>query len=241
MRRHLPAFFLGVVALAIAGGAITSKLYWGYFFTRPATDPRILGAARFLSVTEFDSTLRTSDAPRSFGPVEALWPQPRTFDPVRVSEDPYYFGQYDVLAEAARRGPLAQLPDNPAKLPEVLAALRREAVLVSPAPGYEGSDYLLGVLVEAEAPTGERWLYVAMHGGQVSNDHYPVYRLLFEDTAAGLRLRSRSLYFYDVAGVEGLEWWMLACWYVLVSGPVLFAALALISALRRGRSRPAAA
>ena len=68
---------------------------------------------------------------------------------------------------------------------------------------------LKGIVLEAEGKEGQRYLFVGVDGGQVSNDHYPYYEFLFHLPGQDAQpvLVSHHRLFYDVAGFEGMEWW----------------------------------
>ena len=77
-------------------------------------------------------------------------------------------------------------------------------------PGYDDAKMLCGVVVEAKDRTGKNYLFFGGNGRQVSNDHYPYYEFLFEMPDNGeARMVSSNLFYYDVAGVEGFEWYAM--------------------------------
>jgi hypothetical protein len=86
-------------------------------------------------------------------------------------------------------------------------------------PGYWGAKNLRGLVVEALGRDGSRLVFVGVWGGEVSNDHHPYYEFLFTtDSPDGqLKLLSTQRFYYDVAGIEGIEW------------PVFFLVLAIAS------------
>jgi hypothetical protein len=97
-------------------------------------------------------------------------------------------------------------------------------------PGYRSSHQLDGLAVDAVDREGKRMLILAFRGGQLSNDHYPYYEMLFrapQDPARLEFVRSQR-YFYDAAGMEGFEWYVI--WPVLavpamIIGMVIFCAM----------------
>jgi hypothetical protein len=60
--------------------------------------------------------------------------------------------------------------------------------------------------MELEAKEGGRLLFVSADGDQISNDHYPHYRLLYRLGGREPQLLSHNVTFFDVAGMEGLTW-----------------------------------
>ncbi|HBA85785.1 MAG TPA: hypothetical protein DCZ95_17010 [Verrucomicrobia bacterium] len=88
-------------------------------------------------------------------------------------------------------------------------------LLANPEEGYSRADFLAGILVDAYDQTGARLIFACLGGRQQSNDHYPFYEFVFEEppNSDGLNLVRGQRFFYDVAGIEGLEWYVM--WPVL--------------------------
>ena len=51
-----------------------------------------------------------------------------------------------------------------------------------------------------------KYYFVTINSGQLENDHYPIYEFLIENN----RIVKKQKYFYDVAGIEGAEYSLLA-------------------------------
>jgi hypothetical protein len=100
--------------------------------------------------------------------------------------------------------------------------------LVEGAPGYEHARELTGIALEAKGREGQRYLFVAATGRQVSNDHYPYYEFLFQEAGQGAapKLLSHRRLYYDVAGMEGAEWPVV--FVILLLFGTLLVALALV-------------
>lgn len=209
--RHLFGLaFLGALGAAL----ITSKLYWGYFFTRPGLDDRIAGARTYLSVTTFSSEPTARTAARLIASKRDLVQLADL-----VETDPYDFSGYAVLVRLRERGLLERLPPmEPTRLESLLPLVRSTGKLVTPEPGYEARQYFGGLAVEALAQDGSPLLYLVVNGGEASNDHYPSYQLLFSGSGpSDWKLNDSTLFFFDIAGIEGLEWPLLTLWYFLHS------------------------
>jgi hypothetical protein len=76
-------------------------------------------------------------------------------------------------------------------------------------------------------------------GGEVSNDHHAVYDLQASDTGA---VRKVHVYYEDIAGIEGVRWYVVAG-VVFVAGTLFLTALFILSSGRlaaRGLGRLAA-
>ena len=77
-----------------------------------------------------------------------------------------------------------------------------------------------------------KFLLVSMKSGELSNDHYPFYEFLIKDD----QIIKKQKYFYDVAGIEGMEYSILAPIAeiaVLVLSLILFGIYRLIIKLRK--------
>lgn len=232
--RSLSIGFLVALGIAMAAALVTSKLYWGYFFTRPGLNARISSAPRYLSLTSFRSLPELDPAATTLAvgsPPEELLRLLR--------EETYDFYHLNVLEHLERRGVLRALkPMSAESLAALLPVLTGSGVLEQPDPGYARRQYLNGVVLEAEEGDGTLLLYVGAHGAEVSNDHYPSYQLLFEGEPSGRwRLVERTRYFHDVAGIEGLEWPFL---FVAYAFPCvgLWGALVAVVLFIRSRQAP---
>ena len=240
--RVLPAL-LAVEAMALLlcllGALLTSRLLWGYWFSRPLPDPRITSASAVLAVTPF-----TTDAP---GGALELVPEAGVDLRQRlaaVRQDPYYSLDERALAVLDDRRVLPLDPPAwPAeKLAGWYARLAGTGRLVEGATGYNDATRLRGFLVEAALGRGTRLVFVAACGGQVSNDHYPFYEWLYAMGPAGEpRLLSTRRFFYDVAGIEGAEWPAFLLVYALpATAAVLIIGLpVLLWRSRRAKAREA--
>ena len=65
--------------------------------------------------------------------------------------------------------------------------------------------------MEFKGKDGREYLFVTANGGQVSNDHYPHYRLLYNRRSDGsLKILSHQVFYFDVAGIEGMRWYVFS-------------------------------
>ena len=63
------------------------------------------------------------------------------------------------------------------------ASLETSGLLVPGEAGYRHAKSLHGVLVELEDDTGEVYAFLGVSSGQISNDHYAFYELVFSGPA----------------------------------------------------------
>jgi hypothetical protein len=72
-----------------------------------------------------------------------------------------------------------------------------------------------GYVVQGRDAEGKPLVFAAIASGAVGNDHYRYHELVFTPGVDGLALRSRMSYSFDVAGVEGFTFPVLAvCLFV---------------------------
>lgn len=210
---HLLKIFLfgtGLAAVLSFLAAIgVSKAYWGYFIRRPSVDRSIYQIEQVVSLT----ALRSEKQPD--GSVRFVTHDGYSIaDRLSVCRDHRSWVSYYCLEERilATLDDLGKLPPSSQQMPShELAALysRLEAtqLLHKGAPGYDRARELMGIALVAEGRGRQRYLIVGVTGGQVSNDHYPYYEFLFRlpEEGPGPILLSCRRFFYDVAGLEGMD------------------------------------
>src|SRR5699024_4788092 len=143
------------------------------------------------------------------------------------------FMQFSALGQ---RGNLYQYKDiaknSALKIPkEELKAIEtlilKSGFLIKPDEGYEeygnslniqiiefttskGQGYLINQKTEDRTKPifdyDNKYYFVSINSGQLENDHYPIYEFLIEKN----KILKKQRYFYDVAGIEGLEYSLLA-------------------------------
>jgi hypothetical protein len=196
---------LAVICLAFFVSIAFSKYYWGYFFHRPAVLAELKDVTKVISII-----------------------------PVTTEQTP--MGEYRFVAETdcsiadriayAQKDPYSNLDerilvylDEKHLLPEEIATslgshtdfydlLPETGLLAKAQDGYKSAGLLRGVIVEARNTSGSQLVFLSATGGQVSNDHYPCYEMVFErhPRSGQLTFIRGQRFFFDVAGIEGLEW-----------------------------------
>ena len=233
-RRKHPAKILlavigGTFALAFLAAIVVSKGLWGYYLYRPALDRRIANAGKVLSVTIVKTT--------PGGKERTLIPD-NSFSIGKTIEygqtyDYYSLGERALIAlKNANRLPASPLPISADRLARLYGVLARTGRLETGQPGYDRAKDLRGVVIEAEGSETNPIVFVGVQGGEVSNDHYPYYEFLFSDPdhAGDLKLLSAQRFYFDVAGIEGMEWPMFFVAFsalgIVLSVPVTLIAMA---------------
>jgi hypothetical protein len=197
----------GTLLLPFLAAIWINHLMWGYYVTRPGLDRRIALARQIESVTRVETRSDLSGHREFFGvPVVDV----DGFIQVHPQEGDYYVLEGRVLRALKDRQilpPEAQeMPSS--RLRGLYQVLNESGRLEDGEPGYDHAKELSGIVVEAIGRDGRPLLFVGVRGGEVSNDHHPYYEFVFtRDSAAGhLKLVSTQHFYYDLAGIEGLEW-----------------------------------
>jgi hypothetical protein len=203
-----PLFTIGTASLLALATAFLlsvsfSKSYWGYFFARPSPTK----VASYLTSVDGLSFIKCAEKKK----VLECVPDPeskRSLESARASctKDAYYCLNNRLLVAL---GDLGILPGDPDSVePNLISALphvlQNGKLLGQPEQGYEPLK-LSGIVVSGADATGARVALAGVSGGQVSNDHYPYVELAIAQTPE-LRVLKLHRFFYDFAGIEGLEW-----------------------------------
>jgi hypothetical protein len=197
----------GTLLLPFLAAIWINQQLWGFFVSRPAVDRRIVNARQIETVTRVETG---SDSPggRMFTglPVGEVG----SFIQVHPQEGDYYVLEGRILRELTDR---QALPAEPRIMPAgrlegLYQVLEATGWLEDGEPGYADAKRLSGIVVEALDQDGRPLLFVGVCGGEVSNDHHPYYEFLFTTDSLGApaKLLSSQRFYYDVAGIEGLEW-----------------------------------
>ncbi|MFC1762663.1 hypothetical protein ACFL6U_11355 [Planctomycetota bacterium] len=194
------------LCLAFIGALIWSKCVWGYCLLRPRLDKRILACDKILTITAV-STQVTSDGSMSF----IVDPDYPVVEKAQGKGERYYWLESRVLIALNKRGKLPDSPDHleTTSLRNLYGTLNDTGLLIDGAQEYDEAKLLRGIVIEALGKNQQRYTFIGVRGGQISNDHYPYYEFLFEpgELTGKLKQLSHIQYFYDVAGLEWLEWY----------------------------------
>ena len=180
---------------------------WGYYVKRPAVDRQIINSRQIETVTQVesqpDSRGRTTFSGAAIGDVG-------DYTQMSPQEGDYYLLEGRVLrALQSRRALEARLRVIPAsRLEGLYQVLDNTGRLEWGEPGYTRAKELRGIVIEARSHDNRHLLFAGVQGGEVSNDHHPYYEFLFaSDSSDGpWVLISFHRFYFDVAGIEGLEW-----------------------------------
>jgi hypothetical protein len=185
-----------------------SRSYWGYLFARPPVLHEIqqvesISAVIPVTTETLDDGGRRLIVQDDYSIADRL---------MYGKNDQYYclderlllaFSEMRLLPDAHT----TELPSPPL----MFSLVQQTGILAEPDDGYNDSDLLQGVVIDTLSRSGQRLVFVGLTGRQLSNDHYPYYEMAFiGDTGSSTLSYIRGQrFFYDVAGIEGAEWYLI--------------------------------
>jgi hypothetical protein len=203
---------LAVISLAFFVSIAFSKVYWGYAFHRP------LVLRELKEVTEVSSIIPVVTEQTAMGTYRFVIDRRASIDETLACARQHptdnhlvrillYLDEKHLLPREAAPSP-GPYVDLYERLPET-------GLLARAQDGYTSAGLLRGFIVAARHRSGSRLVFLSATGGQVSNDHYVHYEMVFErDPRSGqLTFINGQRYFFDVAGIEGMTWaavWLVA-------------------------------
>ena len=219
-----------VTVLAALAATGLTRYYWGFWFRRPPATMPWWELTTVTSLTKV-SCKRGADGFRC----TAVDDQSLEWAFRYCKKEPYYCRseRLPVALRDAGLLPRRAILLQPPELARVGQVLSTNDLLVPADPGYRGNESLGGYVASGTTSEDRRVLAIAVEGLETSNDHYPTYEVLADDTAV---LKHRH-FFSDVAGLEGLEFvpmlLMFATGGILVGMPVVLVAAAITGVVRR--------
>jgi hypothetical protein len=221
--RH-PALTYGIaglvlIVLTFLGAIGTSRAYWGYWFSPPKLLPQagLISEVRgvFAFKTDPVATGKPVTVPDLDDSLASLVERGRKYGDDAFSDR--------VLVALDTRGLLPdQFSTNHAFASEIYQLVLTNGILLESSPGYDSSGQVAGIAIDAADAAGNRCLFLAFAGGQLSNDHYPYYEAFFQGGSQRptWALVHSQHYFYDVAGMEGFEWPIIWIIYSVIGVPL---------------------
>ena len=206
-RQALAVGAIGTLSFPFLSAIVVNRQLWGYFVSRPSLDQRIVQAVQIESITELETKFNQNGDVKVWGlPTRSL----ESYIAVHPQEGDYYVLEGRILRALNDRRALPAEPRqiSSARLTSLYKAIENTDRLENGEMGYPNAKELRGIVVEAVVGDGRPLVFVGANGREVSNDHYPYYEFLFtSDSHDGpLRLLSFQRFYYDVAGIEGVEW-----------------------------------
>jgi len=224
----LTAFCICLVVFVMS--MVFSKIVWGYYLYRPKVITSLNDISQVKAVIPIKTETGTSGRRNIIVNTDYKIPK-------RLSEDRdgYYCLAKRILIFLSDKN---MLPDSLtldlADLTELHSLITQTGILIEPDEGYDNSDLLRGIVVDALDEKGERLIIAGVAGGQVSNDHFPYYEIAFKGKQRDdLKFMSGQYFFYDSAGMEGFEWDVFFIYFSLCLVPIGLIGLTIILILWR--------
>lgn len=253
----LGKFFLPLLIISSIIGYGFNKNYWGYIIKRPSVFSELKNSTEILSITRASKTFDKNKYQISRDTVE--FKKFGYFLDLYYKDFERPFMQFEALGYIGNLPSYKKIVNNQKlkltdkELREINDLIVKSSFLEKPENGYEeyGNnlsiqviefatnpevDYLISENIEnIENPLFEyddKYFFVTVKSGQLSNDHYPIYEFLIEKG----KIVKQQKYFYDVAGIEGAEYSRLAPiaeGLILILSIILFGIYKLVFWLRK--------
>lgn len=215
--QHYAAAIIVMVVATFLFSIGWSKSYWGYFIARPSVLPEIHDFVAVNAIVPLKMNVE--------GETPAIIIVAEEYDLAEslqyAIEDSYYALDQRLLPPLRDKGLLPESPTSTlANLPELYPLFLQTGLLAPAEEGYRPYDYLRGVAIDGRDASGRRLLTLGLSAGQVSDDHFPYYELLFTapgETTDFTFIRGQR-FFFDRAGLEGFEWYAM---FVLLLVPAI--------------------
>lgn len=234
---------IAIAVLIVGGSMLWSRYYWGYYVSRPGVVSEVREAVYLDSVTRYVPASFTPNSPAATEMVPRSTSE--TIELPGPNDDPYYVRSGRV-AEAlsenkiffqSGRGFVADGVRVPSLKAADLVGLRQFIVDsgVVPTGPYNASPAEWdGAIFHFTMPDGRDLWLVTVRTTQLSNDHYAYRELLIQPMGKSpntWRLIDARGWQYDVAGIEGAEWYAMAIGLSILAGVPLLALLGVYTAI----------
>ncbi|MBV6624724.1 MAG: hypothetical protein KI793_17610 [Rivularia sp. (in: Bacteria)] len=266
--RVILAFLLTFGSTVFAGflaSIFISKSYWGYYFNPPELPEKVKEFEKIRSITPV-SSIKRNNGTRIFkidtsnscikdiqSGIENLKSSCGT-----GKCNTEYCDNSRVVLSLSERGKLPKKTSyiSPDKLNSLYKYLESTELLYEGEAGYNGEliadsatgdlvskgdgKRLEGIVIEAEDKNKQSYLFIAVNGGQISNDHYPYYEFLFEFTKnqSTPNLIANNRFFYEIAGVEGILEWSFIWIFFIAIGFILSIPITILLINIKGHKKP---
>jgi len=212
-------------------GLLFSKLYWGYFFYPPSIElpnydiDRIEVLVRLDKYKAFDRTknlelkkVKTKDIEKS----AFLYSLHESDTP--TSRLPYYLKKYHLMPVNNEILNEFEIQDIAIK---AFSHMRKANIFVSSTEGYYSQRQAFGYLAIGTLNNKDTIIIITISGGQVSNDHFPQYNVVYSmDSVGELKLLNQTVYYEDIAGIEGFRFF-----YAIILFAVVWTLLLIVIAI----------
>lgn len=206
-----PATIYGTAVLAITVITLiasigVSKLYWGYFFYRPHVLEEFSEIKKVSAIIPF-KTERDNNNERVVLVNDAFTIEKSLSC---CERDQYYCLEERLLLALKQNNLLPSIHSKAlSEYPPIIQLVQNTGIITKPDEGYHNSDLFQGIVIDTVNQSGTRVVFLGFSGRELSNDHYPYYELQFLESKESHNLSyvKGQKFYYDVAGIEGVEWY----------------------------------
>ncbi|MCK4665720.1 hypothetical protein KAU33_03175 [Candidatus Dependentiae bacterium] len=218
-----------IISMTFIFSIIVSKKLWNYYFKRPSI------LSEVTEIVQVNFVIPIITKPDNSGSYKFYFnPDYKIEERISWGEkDSYYCLEERILIYLKKKN---LLPANPepeiGNLSNLFFLISKSDFLVKPDEIYDDSDLLMGIIVDAIDKNNERLIIVGATSRQISNDHYAYYECVFRElgTENKITFIRGQYFFYDSAGIEGLEWYVIwlvsSLWCIFISFPIFTLILA---------------
>ncbi len=195
---HLGKGVLILVVWVYATIGVSLYLLWNYPFKRPAVFGELLKAKQILAITDFhyeppDSIQMPDDT--------------QTIKALDCTTDFYYclLGRPLIAFREAEASFNLQETMPVQAFVNILSNIKNNNLLPEPASPqyYESANTLTARIIKFITTENKIYYHVSIRTGEVDNDHYALCEFLMNKA---LQILKKQFFYYDVAGVEFLEY-----------------------------------
>jgi hypothetical protein len=192
---------------------ISSK-YWGFSFKRPTIFREIFQADKIITFSAVTTYLTLGNRTLSvFRDTSSL------NNGLLGRKDPYYGSNDRILMVfediSNIHGDLYYFPNiyadssnkiETGKLKKITNLIYSSGKVDKGEIAINDARVLQGIIVEFQTQRNEKYIFAGLSGPEISNDHYPFYEFLFTESKNDLKLLKQQRYYFDIAGLEGIEY-----------------------------------
>ena len=195
------------LVVALIGGVAFSKYYWNYYFFRPDVFSEVLQAKQVSSLARLQQQ-KNPGPYRHFEIDQRTLPLTMTMEERLSSNIPASRAEIQWLRDGKIKGQVTPMDAN--TLSEVDRFL--DTIQISPltSNSAHATPQFHGSVVSFTTDKGEDRIYLTLDGVESGNDHYGYYEMLFANVSPLAQPLKQQNFNYDIAGLEGVEWWSLA-------------------------------
>jgi hypothetical protein len=222
----MPGLVIPVVFLLST--CMTSRLYWGYWVTAPASERTASHLSELTSFTSFWYS----------GPESGRAALARSASRANYISGEAPDGRLPVALIERGLLPTSEQAVDASVLRAFKTALAERGLLRQGNPGYGQATDLQGHIAAGKDHNGRDIYVAALVGGEVSNDHLPYYEMVAAPVGSDRVTITRfRFYWWDRAGLEGFAHWFGGIAGVTVVIVVWFLVSVWLSASRFVRAR----